>query len=494
MEKKERHFSVGKKVNLFIIFMVFLVSISTAIVTYIIAAKQMERYYKQVTQDTAHNFAAFLDPEFFRQLREVAESEEFQAIRDAAEEANDDTAVDAYLEEHGLLTQYRATQDMLHQYLENMESVKYLYICVLGAADAQYDMYLMDDTDMPDYQIGYYETREDAFFGLDASGEVEPTISVGEWGWLCSAYSPLYDTDGSLICHVGCDFSMDDLMAERQRFLIWILVGAVLITAAVLVVTVLFINDVIIKPIHLLTEEMQKFKPAKNISYQDAGVLNLTFRFKDEIHELYEGIRMMQIRMVDDLNDISALERDKAKAENDIRNKELQIGEISQAAFRDALTSVGSKAAYIQKTKEIDAEIAKGSAHFAIVMIDLNDLKRINDKHGHKAGDSYIRNCCRIICNRYKHSPVFRIGGDEFVAILQNEDYKHRFEYLELLKATFEASSAQTDVEPWECCSASAGMAELASDDCTVEMVWLRADRAMYEAKEKYKEKHGSYR
>lgn len=44
---------------------------------------------------------------------------------------------------------------------------------------------------------------------------------------------------------------------------------------------------------------------------------------------------------------------------------------------------------------------------------------------GHQAGDEYIIGACRIICNKFKHSPVFRIGGDEFVAISEGEDYEH---------------------------------------------------------------------
>jgi GGDEF domain-containing protein len=54
-------------------------------------------------------------------------------------------------------------------------------------------------------------------------------------------------------------------------------------------------------------------------------------------------------------------------------------------------------------------------------MFDLNDLKHINDRYGHERGDEYIVNCCRLICQVFKHSPVFRIGGDEFVALLRGE-------------------------------------------------------------------------
>ncbi len=78
--------------------------------------------------------------------------------------------------------------------------------------------------------------------------------------------------------------------------------------------------------------------------------------------------------------------------------------------------------------------------------------------------------------------------------ILQNKDYDNRIQNLENLKTEFENSGKQQNADSWECCSAAAGMAEVASDDITVELVFKRADRAMYEDKKKFKEIHGSYR
>ena len=66
-----------------------------------------------------------------------------------------------------------------------------------------------------------------------------------------------------------------------------------------------------------------------------------------------------------------------------------------------------------------------GLTDFAITVFDLNDLKKINDTKGHQAGDGYICNGCKLICQKFKHSPVFRIGGDEFVAVSCGEDYEN---------------------------------------------------------------------
>lgn len=67
---------------------------------------------------------------------------------------------------------------------------------------------------------------------------------------------------------------------------------------------------------------------------------------------------------------------------------------------------------------------------FAIVMFDVNDLKKINDTAGHQAGDQYLCEACKIICDIFKRSPVFRVGGDEFAVIAQNNDYTCLEEHL----------------------------------------------------------------
>ncbi|HAJ96659.1 MAG TPA: hypothetical protein DCO72_02840 [Ruminococcus sp.] len=228
--------------------------------------------------------------------------------------------------------------------------------------------------------------------------------------------------------------------------------------------------------------------------YETAGVIQLDIRSNDEIQDIYQEIHTMQTNIIDYLNSLSVLQKDKEQAELDIRERDMQIGKISQEAYRDALTGVGSKAAYVQKLEELNAAVTEGTVEFAIVMVDMNNLKKVNDEHGHKNGDFYIKGCCHLICETFKHSPVFRIGGDEFVAILQGSDYTHRKEYVEKLRKAYTEAFENTEQEPWQRYSASVGTADYASDDSTIELVFKRADRAMYEDKKAFHMKYGSYR
>ena len=116
--------------------------------------------------------------------------------------------------------EYEDTRMIMCTFIDNMEDVKYLYLIVLGDKHADYDMYLLDDYDNPLYQTGNYEEREPELNGVDTSKKIETTITTGKWGWLCSAYVPVYDADGNIVCHVGCDIDMEGSMIQRFSYII----------------------------------------------------------------------------------------------------------------------------------------------------------------------------------------------------------------------------------------------------------------------------------
>lgn len=111
------------------------------------------------------------------------------------------------------------------------------------------------------------------------------------------------------------------------------------------------------------------------------------------------------------------------------RTLEMQgkIRESMLLANTDSLTKVKNATAYAEKVGTINLEILNGAnVKYAIVMCDVNNLKVENDTYGHDSGDVYIKNCCKIISQAFKHSPIYRIGGDEFIAIVEGADYDNR--------------------------------------------------------------------
>lgn len=104
-----------------------------------------------------------------------------------------------------------------------------------------------------------------------------------------------------------------------------------------------------------------------------------------------------------------------------------ELGATKTLAYTDPMTGVKSKRAYLDTRKQLEQKITNNTIkEFAIAVFDVNGLKEINDHFGHEVGDQHIINASTIICNTLKHSPVFRIGGDEFVAILEGGDFEER--------------------------------------------------------------------
>jgi sensor histidine kinase regulating citrate/malate metabolism len=102
METKKRRFTIEKKMYLFIFAMIFFAVASVCLFSYIINVSQIDGYFKQLTLDNAQNVASLIDADFYKELRTIAESEEYQAIRDQAEEEDDDELVIEYLQEQGM--------------------------------------------------------------------------------------------------------------------------------------------------------------------------------------------------------------------------------------------------------------------------------------------------------------------------------------------------------------------------------------------------------
>jgi diguanylate cyclase (GGDEF)-like protein len=165
--------------------------------------------------------------------------------------------------------------------------------------------------------------------------------------------------------------------------------------------------------------------------------------------------------------------------------KERDLQSAKLMARRDDLTGVRNSNAYREYILSIDSDISSGRelSPFGIVMFDINDLKLINDTRGHSFGDEAIQRASRMICEIYKHSPIFRVGGDEFVAVLSEHDYEHRDELIKKLK-TETLANKRSRSGPVVACGMAVFDPEI---DNSVDSVYERADKMMYADKKDLK-------
>lgn len=167
--------------------------------------------------------------------------------------------------------------------------------------------------------------------------------------------------------------------------------------------------------------------------------------------------------------------------------------ELSKQVFRDELTRVGSRAGYLVEEAKLQTQIEKAEAGpFALLVADVNNLKIVNDTMGHDIGDILIQNASRCICDIFAHSPVFRIGGDEFTVILRERDFENRQELLFKLQKRSMWPETKEEVESG-LVSIAFGMAEYqGSGNEAVAEIFARADAAMYECKKQMKRRKNS--
>ncbi len=212
------------------------------------------------------------------------------------------------------------------------------------------------------------------------------------------------------------------------------------------------------------------------------GIFTLSYRVMINEEPRYVQLKTAIVeeqdgrRLVVGVNDIDA----------QVRQEEEYSRRLAQARIEaniDALTGVKNRNAYRVYEERLNAQIEMNRApDFALVILDVNDLKKVNDNEGHKAGDQLLRDACRIICTTFKRSPVFRVGGDEFAVLCQGDDFSRLDELLEHMNGHNEEAVENGGVV------IALGMS-VYKQDAKVSQVYERADQKMYENKSYLKKK-----
>ena len=166
------------------------------------------------------------------------------------------------------------------------------------------------------------------------------------------------------------------------------------------------------------------------------------------------------------------------------------IIDLNKRVYIDALTSVKNKGAFSDAIEALQKQVNDEETKpvFAVGVFDCDNLKAVNDQFGHDKGDIYLKTACRLICRVFQHSPVFRIGGDEFAVILKNADFDNRKELMEMFDHDAKEISASNE-NTWEQVHITMGVSVYDPQmDRTVIDTVHRADSAMYENKRKRKQ------
>lgn len=425
----------------------------------------------------------------FRLFKETMQEERVQMAEGLAmlvERTIDAEKIEDYMEMDESDAAYEAIERQLVDYKLMYSDVEYLYVYQIQE-DGCHVVFDLDSPDVKGSAPGEIIPFDEAFSpyigDLLAGRRIDPIISDETYGSLLTVYHPVYDHERVCRAYVGVDFSMDILSTYGVVFIVKLI--SILIGFFILVLTFglgLAVANVII-PINTMAYCAGAF--AYNSEEARAAnveqLKSLDIHTGDEIENLY---RAFLKTTEDSMNYVENLLH--ARVQVEVMKE--QVSAMDEIAYKDALTGVRNKAAYDEYTARLAGEIYRGEAAFGIVMIDLNYLKRVNDTYGHEQGNVYLKQCCEMVCTIFDHSPVFRVGGDEFVAILENSDLANRYPLIARFKAEMRERAENSLLQPWEKVSAAVGLAVYEPGrDRSVDDVFKRADQEMYADKQSMK-------
>ena len=166
-------------------------------------------------------------------------------------------------------------------------------------------------------------------------------------------------------------------------------------------------------------------------------------------------------------------------------NRQLQeyMSAVQAQAYRDTMTGLKNGTAYMEDVASLEERMAGEELSFGVLILDINNLKTVNDTYGHDNGNRMIVRVSKIIAGAFLRSTVYRIGGDEFVVILENEDFDEYESLIEKFRTTCaeEILEVEGDIVPL---SVAYGMAAYEKEmDSSYENVFHRADSLMYRKK-----------
>ena len=239
-----------------------------------------------------------------------------------------------------------------------------------------------------------------------------------------------------------------EINAQRNRHIRQSILFILILLAFTTTGTIFFSRS-ITKPLKELTKEAKKMI---------TGDMNAEFNIKqnDEIGELAKSFAAAKFHISQHMKQMQGL------------------------AFQDSLTGVRNKMAYDSYLSELKDRIERGEVKsYGIAVLDTNNLKEINDTYGHENGNAYLVNSCKLICQIFTHSPVFRIGGDEFLVVLTGRDLENHSELMTQLKESMDLTKNASF--PWKQISIACGLGIASyAKGTTIEETFNKADKNMY--------------
>lgn len=220
-------------------------------------------------------------------------------------------------------------------------------------------------------------------------------------------------------------------------------------------------------------------------------VLSQSEQIESKVEECAEDLHAVNKALGHEITERTQLERELSDTQAELSDTkiELSVTQVAEEmathrALHDGITGLPNRALFDDRLEQALAEAIRHAWTLAVMFIDLDQFKSINDSYGHHIGDKVLRMVAeRLEASLRAVDTVSRLGGDEFVCLMQ--DVKEEIDVANIAKKIIDAISATCEIEGAKLTvRPSIGIALYPRDGQTPAALLKNADTAMYRAKQ----------
>lgn len=312
--------SLKTKSTIVISLLAMLLSAIAIIISYRVYSNTMDEHYRTNAMNIAKAAASQMDGDKIAGYIEQVEA----LNKDAADYSDKVQAIkdDDYRHMLHVLFELKESHELLYLYVQKVSADGAEYI--IDADNGSSACELGETYPLAEVNYRYLDKLE---FGLPAF-----ITNTAEYGWLCTAGAPIYDSRNRVVALAFVDLSMDEVMADRYRFLLMICSILIVVTAIATTFIIMGINRAILKPINALSKAASQFvtdKYGRESHYGgESAIAKLEIRTGDEIEKLTNAIQTMERDINTYIESLTAV-----TSEKDRIGSELNIAKQIQASM-----------------------------------------------------------------------------------------------------------------------------------------------------------------
>ena len=273
-----------------------------------------------------------------------------------------------------------------------------------------------------------------------------------EYGDSYRGAATICKADGTPVVLLTAGLSLEFIEKTRARYLEVAALATIFLGMVFITVMVFWLKRRVIAPLGAIENAAGEFEErSRREKNPDVLVMDIPkIKSGDELESLSEALSSMSLRMKNYVEELMESAKTVDSLRRDLAVSQKQVMQFSEVTAKDALTGIRNKTGYDKELEKLMKDYEAGNRRFGIAFTDIDGLKKINAEYGHDKGNLSVKYVCRLVCTVFDHSPVFRIGGDEFAVVLKGSDYEHIEELVAKFNNEIERNRNDKNANPWE--------------------------------------------